>query len=135
MPNLVFPTTLCPHRITDRTPPEFPVAEFVPDAGPDSRVLLSTIPRKAVLGLEYQGLSARQVKVMDDFYMEETYGMFEKFELPLVIFRGMQMTNADKAIIARMSPNGLWRFREKPKLETIVTDVYKLTVSLESVLL
>jgi hypothetical protein len=135
MAPLIFPTTLQPHRITDRTPPEFPMSEFSPDAGPDSRVLLSTIPRKATLGFEYQGLTAIQVKIIDDFYLTETYGGFDKFELPLVIFRSMRMTNTDKAMIARVSPNGLWRFKEKPKLETIITDVYKVTISLESVLL
>jgi hypothetical protein len=135
MANLIFPTTLQPHRITDRTPPEFAVSEFMPDAGPDSRILLSTIPRKATLGFEYQGLTALQVKIMDDFYLEETFGGFEKFELPFVIFRSMQMTNVDKAMIARMSPNGLWHFKEKYKIETIVTDVYRVTMLLESVLL
>ena len=132
MPNLIYPPFPQPLRLADRNSPDFAVPRFDPDAGPGSRLLLSKIPSKASIILEYQGLTAVEWKIIDDFYLNESFGSFRSFIISLAMLRQMQLTNADKAMIARMSPTENWIFKEKPKSETIVSDVYKLTVTLES---
>lgn len=127
--NLVFPGNPCASRFIDTSLKDYNVQEFKPDAGPSSRILLSTVGGGSGLSWLYEAISARQVLEIIDFWDNKTFGTFKSFKLNLATFRQFGLNGYEVRMITELATE--WKFKEKPKVETILSNMYKVTVSVE----
>lgn len=127
-----FPTSQIPSQIKNVSPTDYNVQIYNYDDGTTARRLRNISPVNTQISLIYEGVDSSFYNQLLEFYRVEAQGKKNVFDLPEEVFSRHPSTFFE-IINMLEDPNRKWRFNSVPRVETVVVDVYNITVELKNV--